>query len=223
MPATQKHRLLAMETAAGEDALLVKSFSMREQMSQLFQLEMDLRSEDTEVDFDKLIGTNTTLRLELQGGGTRYLNGYISRFVQTAQEKDYAHYRATVVPWLWFLTRTSDCRIFQKKKAPDIIEEVFKAQGFKDYKLKLTGTYREWEYCVQYRETDFNFVSRLMEQEGIYYYFKHAQGTHILVLADGNSSHPTFPGYAEVSFHQEGVGVVNLQGMKQWAITQEVQ
>ena len=88
------------------------------------------------------------------------------------------------MPWLWFLTRTSDCRIFQEKTVPDIIKEIFRDHGFTDFEERLSGSYRTWVYCVQYRETDFNFVSRLMEQEGIYYYFKHENGKHTLVLAD---------------------------------------
>ncbi|WP_038825311.1 type VI secretion system tip protein VgrG, partial [Pseudomonas aeruginosa] len=86
-------------------------------------------------------------------------------------------------PWLWLLTRTSDCRIFQNQKVPDIIKQVFRDLGFSDFEDALSRSYREWEYCVQYRETSFDFVSRLMEQEGIYYWFRHEQKRHILVLS----------------------------------------
>ena len=85
-------------------------------------------------------------------------------------DRRYGVYRAELRPWLWFLTRTSDCRIFQHKTVPDIVKEIFREQGFTDFKDALTSSYREWDYCVQYRETDFNFVSRLLEQEGAYYY-----------------------------------------------------
>src|ERR1039457_116915 len=178
MPATQKNRLLAIATALGDDKPLIKSFSMTEQLGRMFQGEAELVSEDPAIDFDKMVGSNATVRLELQNGKTRCFNGCISRFVQTGQEGNYARYHAVLVPWLWFLTRTADCRIFQNKKVPDIIEEVFKGHGFKDYKLKLSGSHPVWEYCVQYRETDFSFVSRLMEQEGIYYFFEHDTGVH---------------------------------------------
>ena len=96
-----------------------------------------------------------------------------------------------VRPWLWFLTRTADCRIFQEMTVPDILKKVFADHGAADFKFELTGTYRKWTYCVQYRETDFNFVSRLMEQEGIYYYFRHTDGQHTLVLTDSTSKHTT--------------------------------
>ena len=104
---------------------------------------------------------------------------------RAASDEIYSSYRATMVPWLWLLTRTADCRIFQEMKAPDIIKTIFGDYGFGGFvEDKLTETYRVWEYCVQYRETAFNFVSRLMEQEGIYYYFKHEKGKHMLVLCD---------------------------------------
>src|SRR5438477_1118416 len=160
MSATQEHRFLGIGTALAEDALLIQSFSANEPLGRLFQMEVELLSEDEAIDFDKMVGSNATVRLEMPNKKTRFFNGYVSRFVQTAQERAYVHYRATLVPWLWFLTRTADCRIFQKKKVPDIIEEVFKGHGFKDYKLQLSGTYAEWEYCVQYRETELNLGIR---------------------------------------------------------------
>src|SRR5712691_2655424 len=132
MAATQKNRFLAIGTALGDDALLVRNFSSSEQLGRLFQMEVELVSEDPAVDFDAMVGSKATVRLEMPDGQTRYFNGYVSRFVQAEQQRNFACYRATLVPWLWFLTRTADCRIFQKKKVPDIIEAVFKAHGFKD-------------------------------------------------------------------------------------------
>ena len=224
MSATQEHRFLGIGTALAEDALLIQSFSANEPLGRLFQMEVELLSEDEAIDFDKMVGSNATVRLEMPNKKTRFFNGYVSRFVQTAQERAYVHYRATLVPWLWFLTRTADCRIFQKKKVPDIIEEVFKGHGFKDYKLQLSGTYAEWEYCVQYRETDFNFVSRLMEQEGIYYFFKHEDGAHTLVLADSASAHESFEDYDTVLYQpQTHQGQETSETVTDWVIEKEVQ
>jgi type VI secretion system secreted protein VgrG len=112
-------------------------------------------------------------------------------------------YRLTLRPWLWLLTRTTDYRIFQDKKVPAIIKEVFKDRGFTDFESKIEGegSFPTLEYCVQYRETDFNFVSRLMEKEGIYYFFKHEDGKHTLVLANAKSSHQAVPGHATTTFH----------------------
>jgi type VI secretion system secreted protein VgrG len=224
MPATQKNRLLAIATALGDDKPLIKSFSMTEQLGRMFQGEAELVSEDPAIDFDKMVGSNATVRLELQNGKTRCFNGCISRFVQTGQEGNYARYHAVLVPWLWFLTRTADCRIFQNKKVPDIIEEVFKGHGFKDYKLKLSGSHPVWEYCVQYRETDFSFVSRLMEQEGIYYFFEHDTGVHTMILADAASAHDPFPGYEDFIYrtptHKSKVAE---EAVTDWVIEKEVQ
>ena len=97
-------------------------------------------------------------------------------------------------PWLWLLTRTSDCRIFPKMTPLDIIKQVFSDRGFSDFRDATTGSPPTLEYCVQYRETDFNFVCRLMEEYGIYYFFEHSDGKHTLVLADGKSSHKPAPG-----------------------------
>jgi len=137
----------------------------------------------------------------------------------------YGLYRATLSPWLWFLTRTSDCRIFQNMTVPAIIEQVFHDHGFNDFiPTKLSGSYRTWEYCVQYRETDFNFVSRLMQQEGIYYYFTHENGKHTLVLADNPGSHSTFSGYDQVPYYPPDVQEFRERDhIYEWTVEKQVQ
>ena len=106
-------------------------------------------------------------------------------------------------PWLWLLTRTSDCRIFANMTPLDIIKQVFSDRGFSDFRDATTGSPPTLEYCVQYRETDFNFVCRLMEEYGIYYFFEHSDGKHTLVLADAKSSHQPVPGLASVALHSD--------------------
>jgi type VI secretion system secreted protein VgrG len=223
MPIKQDNRSLAIKTALGPDVLAVRSIAVQEQISRLFQIEAELSSEDSGIDLDKVIGKDVTLRLNVAQKDKRYFAGIVSRLVQVANHGGHAHYRATIVPWLWFLTRTSDCYIFQDMTVPDIIEDVFKHFGFNDYKLKLSATYPKWEFCVQYRETDFNFVSRLMEQEGIYYYFEHEDGKHTLVLADSISAHKPFPGYAEVTFHELEQGAAAREVISDWTVEKEVQ
>ncbi len=221
--ATQKNRTLAIETALGADELVLRSVAVNEQLSRLFNLEVELSSENAEVKFDDIIGTNATIRLELPNKSTRYFNGVVCRFAQVANEGGLAHYRATLVPWLWLLTRTADCRIFQNKKVGEIIEEVFKGHGFNDFELKLSESYDPREYCVQYRETDFNFVSRLMEQEGIYYYFTHENGKHVLVLADAISAHEAMEGYADVTFLELEKGAEGEEVISDWQVEKQVQ
>jgi type VI secretion system secreted protein VgrG len=193
MKYTQANRLIAIETPLGEDVLLLRGLHGSEAISRLFQFELDLLSENRSISFDDVVGKNVTLRISLADGSARYWNGFVSRFSQGHFESGLTEYHAVMVPWLWFLTRTADCRIFQNKKAPDIIKQIFKDLGFSDFKLQLYGDFVEREYCVQYRETDFNFVSRLMEEEGIFYFFEHEHGKHTLVLANDPSAHKPCP------------------------------
>ncbi|MFO1498146.1 MAG: type VI secretion system tip protein TssI/VgrG [Verrucomicrobiota bacterium] len=223
MPLKQEHRMLAMDTALGVDVLGLRSVSIQEQLSRLFHIEADLSSESGEIDFDRIVGHNATIRIDIGQQDTRFFNGFVSRFVQGANRGGFAQYHATIVPWLWFLTRTSDCRMFQDKTTPEIIEEVFKGHGFTDFSLKLSATYAKKEYCVQYRETDFNFVSRLMEQEGIYYFFVHQNGKHTLVLADSISAHTSFAGYEEVTFQELEKGAAGREVITDWVVEKEVQ
>jgi type VI secretion system secreted protein VgrG len=224
MSLSQQSRFIAIDTALGPDVLGLRSVSVQEHLSRLFEIDVELTSEDGNIDFNKVVGSNATIRLNL-AKGTRYFNGYISRFVQVANYGGYAHYHATLVPWLWFLTRTADSRIFQNLTVPDIIQQVFQGHGFNDFDTSgLSGTYQPREYCVQYRETDFNFVSRLMEQEGIYYFFKHDNGKHTLVLADSIAAHNPFPGYATVQFSEMEEGAAaDREVITDWVMGMEVQ
>ena len=222
-PPTQKNRLLAITTQLGADKLLLRSFSITEQMGRLFQMEVEMDSQDSGITFENIVGTSATVQLTMPNGQIRYFNGIVSRFVQE-QQGTVPLYRATLVPWLWLLTRTTDCRIFQNEAVPDIIEAIFKAEGFSDYQLKLSGTYNPCEYCVQYRETDFNFVSRLMEREGIYYFFTHQNGKHILVLADSPSAHDTFPGYDTLTYRPATARQEEQrESVTDWIIEKEIQ
>lgn len=223
MPIKQDNRLIGIKTALGPDVLGLRTVTVEEQISRLFQIEAELSSEDGKIDFDKLVGHDVTIRLNVANKEKRYFHGFISRFVQVANQGAFSHYRATIVPWLWFLTRTSDCRIYQNKSTPDIIEDVFKRRGFSDYQLKLSATHPKWEFCVQYRETDFNFVSRLMEQAGICYFFEHKDGKHTLILADSTSAHSAFSGYSDIHFHESQKGTVDREVITDWVMEKEVQ
>ena len=223
MPIKQDNRSLAIKTALGPDVLAVRSISVREEISRLFQIEAELSSENAEVDFDKVIGKEVSICLTVPGKDKRHFAGIVSRLVQVGHQDGYAHYRATIVPWLWLLTRTSDCRIFLEKTVPQIIEEVFNDHDRKDFQNKLTGSYEKKEFCVQYRETDFNFISRLMEQEGIYYYFEHKDGKHTMVLADAISAHKPFKGYEEIAYHELDKSAPNREAVSGWTVEKEVQ
>lgn len=223
---TQANRLIAVTTPLGEDALLLKGFQMRDELGRPFACEMELRSTNHEIKFDEIIGKNVTIRVQQTNGQTRYINGFVSRFVQegAVSEGRINRYRATVVPWLWFLTRTADCRIFQNITVPDVLRKIFNIFGFSDVDFQLTATYDTREYVVQYRETAFNFISRLMEEEGIFYYFKHENGKHTLVVADSPATHEAVEGYADVEYsQQEAQGATPKERVWEWRIEQSIQ
>jgi type VI secretion system secreted protein VgrG len=203
---TQENRRVAVNTSLGEDVLLLTSFSGSEGISRPFHFEIEMVSEQEDLAFDSIVGENITVRVTLAGGAERYFNGYVSRFSQGGRDHDFVYYHAEIVPWLWFLTQTSDCRIFQDKTVPDIIEQIFKEYGIKDYSLKLYGSFTPRVYCVQYRETDFQFITRLMEEEGIFYFFQHENGKHTMVLANSPTAHEECPTQASVRYEKTAGG-----------------
>ena len=218
-------RVMEITTPLGTDVLLFHSMAAREEMGRLFEFRITVLSARNDVDPNKLLGKNVTVKLELADGKARHFDSYVTRFAFVGPHGRYFRYEIVGRPWLWFLTRCADCRIFQNKKVPDIIKEIFGKYSTAAFDLgKLTGTYHAWEYCVQYRETDFNFVSRLMEQEGIYYYFTHQDGKHTLVLADSPSAHDPFAGYAEIPFiPEERLTRMEEERLSEWGFSWEVQ
>jgi type VI secretion system secreted protein VgrG len=179
-----------VNSSLGEDVLLLRAFSGREEMSRLFRFQLELLSENYAITAPEIVGQGVTFSVNRFDKEPRFFHGIVSRFTAGGRHfRGFRTYRAEVVPWLWYLTRTANCRIFQKMSVPDIIQAVFSDLGFSDFELSLQKSYVKWEYCVQYRETAFNFVSRLMEHEGIFYYFRHQEGKHILVLADQKSGY----------------------------------
>jgi len=224
MARTQEYRQLAVGTPLGDDALLLRSFSGTETLSRLFSYRLEFVSEDPDIQFKDIVGQNVTVRVQPSPSDEpRYFNGYLSTFEHVRSETGVTRYAATMVPWLWFLTLTSDCRIFQAMQIPDIIKQVFRELGFTDVEDRLSGQYVEREYCVQYRETHFNFISRLMEQEGIYYYFKHENGKHTLILCDGRSSHEPYPGYEKVKYYPPTESIREAEYVHEWVTCQAVQ
>jgi type VI secretion system secreted protein VgrG len=217
-------RVMEIVTPLGDDVLLFHGMSAREEMSRPFEYQLDLLSDKQDINLDDILGKNVTITLWLPDDKKRFFNGYVTRFAQGGMYGRYHRYLATVRPWLWFLTRTADCRIFQDMKVPDIIKAVFADHPSADFKFELTGSYKKWVYCVQYRETDFNFVSRLMEQEGITYYFRHTDGHDTAVLTDSTSKHTPVSGYEKLSYiaAQEQVKP-DLEHIDAWDFAREIQ
>ena len=189
------NRTFTAHSPLGEQ-LEFRSMVGSEQISRLFEFRVRLISESSAISAKSLLGKDLTVEIDLTteqgGGGKRYLSGQVVQFTFIGRDGDFASFIAVLRPKLWHATRRTDFKIFQHMKAPDIIKDVLGKYGF-SIEDKLTGQYREWVYMVQYDESDFNFVSRVMESEGIYYYFEHAMGSHTLVLADDIGSHSPLP------------------------------
>jgi type VI secretion system secreted protein VgrG len=196
----------------------------REELSRLSEYQLDLLSKKGDVVLDDILGKNITVKLALPDDETRYFNGYVTRFSQGGMYGRYYRYSAVVRSWMWFLTRTSDCRIFQEMTVPDIVKKVFEDDPAADFKFELTGAYRKWTYCVQYRETDFNFISRLLELEGISYYLRHTDGHHTVVLTDSTSKLTASPNYETIPYvAPEKIVRPELEHISSWEHSGEIQ
>lgn len=195
---TQDKRPLRVTTGLGKDALLLERFSGEEGVSAPFHFVLDMLSENSAIAPADLLRKTIAVKIEIPGGEKRVVHGYVKRFSQLGRRAGLAAYRAEMVPWLWFLSLTNDCRIFQNLSVADIVAKVFKDLGHSDFKFKLMGASPKRTYCVQYRESALAFVSRLLEEEGIFYFFEHTDSKHTLVLTDHHSQVPPCPGASKV-------------------------
>ncbi len=179
----------------------VKAFKLVERISSPFELHVSLVSEE-EINFDEVVGKEALLTL-LGEENDRYLHGILRQFIQNGSKGRFYFYEAEVIPSLWLLSLEQDCRIFQNKKVEDIIRQVLQDGGITGdrFNFRLQGKYPEREYCVQYRETDLDFISRLCEEEGIFYFFEHAKDKHVLVFGDSTIAYQTIEGEKEITFN----------------------
>ncbi len=199
---TQTNTFLQLTTPFGADVLLLDALEATEAISEMFRITLNMRSDDTELDASKVIGNSVTVTLQIPDGPKRYFNGIVSRFVHTGGDREFAHYSAEVVPKLWLLTLTRNRAIWQTKTVAEIIKAVLGEYGV-SFEDKLTGTYTALDYCVQYDESAFDFISRLMESAGIFYFFTFASGKHTMVLADAASAHVDCSDAAKIRFHPD--------------------
>jgi len=225
---SQDKRLISISVEGLEaDKLLLASFKGHEAMSRLFSFTVELLMEATDletqeanapVQFEDVIGKSATISVMLSDNTQRYFNGIVSQFAITAADVKFVHYEMEVVPWTWLLTRYADCKIFHNKTVGDIIQQVFSDRGQADFNVSLTATYSPLEYCVQYRETDFNFISRLMEQFGIFYFFQHEDGKHTMVIADSSSEYEDcWPDNSSFGFDPTAGGLDNEDVVTAWS------
>lgn len=225
---TQANRLLSIETPLPYDTLLIDSIHGTEAISRPFRYEVNLVADTaagrhTQVDPELLIGNEVTIAILLHSGEHRYIHGIVKSFTEGGEQARFKEYQAEVVPWFDLLKLSSNCRFFQEKNVPDIIEQVFKDLDFRAYKLDLRFTYTAMDYCAQYRETDFDFVSRLMEQEGIFYYFEHTDDAHTMVLADSRSAYVDLPNTPIARYTRYGAVEEEEDIVMEWKETRELQ
>jgi type VI secretion system secreted protein VgrG len=190
---TQANLLLTVHSSLGENKLLFKNLQGEEQLAGLFHFQLELLSESRRIDFQEILGKPLTVQIQFAPEHTRYLHGIVTRFAQADTDSRFTTYYAEIRPWLWQLTLTQNCRIFQNLSVPDIIKKVFTDLGFNDHRFELIYPYEPRIYCVQYQETAFNFVSRLMEDVGLFYFFEHHEDRHVLVIIDDMVSYPPCP------------------------------
>jgi type VI secretion system secreted protein VgrG len=210
--------------------LLLERATLNDELGRPFEYQLDLLSKTKNLNPQKAMFGGITISVDQPAGGTRYFNGYVTRFSRGEFNGDYTRYRATLRPWVWLLTRISDCRVFQNATVPDIVKQVCTDLRFEDIDDSLLkhNPYRKLEFVVQYRETSFNFISRLMESEGIYYYFKHTpEGRHIMVLADAHDSHAPVPKYEKITYQPPEALQQGTRGAEEhisrWQLSRQVE
>ena len=186
----QADRIAQLTTPLGADKLVLTRFEGYEGLSKMFEYTVETLSTEQNIDFDKALGKNCHVELRSHEGVKRVFNGVLVEADWFGVWQAQHAYRLVLRPWFWLLGRRSNCRVFKDKNVCDIIEDVFKDAGFSDYQFKAArGDYPKIEYTVQYRETDLVFVSRLMEEWGLYFFHMHSTSKHQLILADSRSCH----------------------------------
>jgi type VI secretion system secreted protein VgrG len=221
---TDEQRLMRVKTSLGPNKFLMREMHLTETLGQPFTIELKVDSDDFDIDFKKILGDHLTLELDLGNNETRYFDGLVTSFTYAGLVNNRATYDIVLRPWLWVLSHHVQCKIFQGKTVPDIIKEVFRAAKFDDFEDKLKRSdYLTLEYCVQYRESDFAFVSRLMEQEGIYFYFNHESNVHKMVLCDGATAHTKFNDkYGDIKIARDE-NDTDIGSVSDWMLGQELQ
>ena len=223
---SQADRVISIKTPLAADALLLESFSGYEAISAPFRFRVQMLSESTTpIAFDSLLGQAVTINTTLPDGSTRPINGVLvalsegTQVTATTGTATFIRYHAEIVPQFWLLTRNYQSRTFQQMTVPAILQKVLTGLSISD---QTTGQYKPRDYCVQYRESDFDFASRLMEEEGIFYSFTHTASSHQMVLSDSARNYPKVPG-ATTAIYETVLGGVRAEDrVSEWLKTQEL-
>jgi len=220
----REHRLITLEGSFPKsDKVYFAGARVTEALNKLTETRIEFISDDTAFDIGAVVGKTMTLSMETAGTTPRKFHGTCISIEHLGQEREMSFYAADVRPWLWFLTCTKDSRVFQNMTAPDIIKKVFNDMGFSDFRTSLSGSYLQREYCIQYGETSYDFVCRLMEEEGITYYFDHSGAKEVLVLGDSISAHSPIKETPELEFKRKSQdGQMGLDHVFEWGAKRRV-
>ncbi|MFC1757299.1 type VI secretion system Vgr family protein [Planctomycetota bacterium] len=217
---SQKFRNARMKTKLAKDTFLLHAMDGVDELSSMFQYDIEVLCEDFNIDLDDLLSSEVSVAVEMEGLDTRNFHGIIASISQDGAVGELARYRLTVRPWTWLLSNTADCKVFQKQSVPEIVATVFRDNNFSDFQNSLSGSYEKREYCVQYCESDLDFVNRLLESEGIYYFFEHTEKKHTLVLADAVGSHSSIGD--PIPYSRESGSAKNFNHISDWNIARSV-
>ena len=214
-------RIATVSTQAAESLLLFRMRG-REELGRPFKYDLELLGTDGGLSGSKLLGQSMTVMIEQQDGRTRHVNGIVTRFDRGGGRGRYALYEVTLRPALWLLSRSRDCRIFAHAAVPAVIKQVLSDHGLDDLRSQLLGEYPDVDYTVQYRESALDFVTRLMEREGIYYYFRHDEKKHTVVMTD--AQHESAPNYAEVPYYPpDPTHEREEEHLNRWSVSEGIQ
>lgn len=220
---TQANRQMILSTPLGTDVLLLVNLTYKEELGRPFEMTLEIQSTNQEIDFNQILGQSVTVTMNMPNGSVRYLNGIVRKFSQTGFENPNGlyGYRALVVPEFAMLDLSSACQCYEYETIPTIISQVFSAVNFSGYELDLNADYSPLRFSVQYCESPFAYVSRLMETAGISYYFKHADGSHTMVLCDSTAAYTDFPGYGSIPYNP--VAGQDADCISTWSLEGQVQ
>jgi type VI secretion system secreted protein VgrG len=220
MSYTQTGRLLSVTTPLGADYFILSGFTGHESISRLFRFQLQcIATNDKKPSFDALLGQTVTAEVTLPDKSKKYISGICNRVSQGARDQTFTLYLLDIVPKFWLLTRKTQSRIFQHMTVPDILKKVLTGL---DVSWEIKGTFQPRDFCVQYRESDYAFASRLLEEEGIYYFFKHANGSHKMVVASDPGSHSSLTPKSNLIFEAVLGGTREEDRVLSWEKSQEL-
>ena len=218
-PYVQTGRRLSVTTPL-KDVLLLNGFTGTESISRLFHFRLQCIAEHAKkVPFDALLGQPVTVDVELPGSGTKYINGVCNRAAQGGRDELFTEYFLDIVPRFWLLSRKVQSKVYQHRSVPDILKKVLAGL---EVSWEIQGDFEPRDFCVQYRESDYAFASRLMEEEGIFYFFTHGKGTHKMVVANDKGRHPALTPKSSLIFETVKGGTRTEDRISSWEKAQEL-